>query len=57
MCHPNQPIWIGPFLAASQTPKSSLIEMEMVRWGFGNKPLKDLTMLRKKVEEYEDSLK
>ena len=28
----------------------------MVRKCFGNKPLKDLTMERKKVEEFEESL-
>ena len=28
----------------------------MVRKGFGNKPLKDLTMERKRVEEFEKSL-
>ena len=28
----------------------------MVRKGFGNKPLKDLTMERKKVEEFEEPL-
>ena len=30
--------------------------MDMVRKGFDNKPLKDLTMERKKVEEFEKSL-
>ena len=29
----------------------------MVRKGFGNEPLKDLTMERKGVEEFEESLK
>ena len=33
-----------------------LTEMDMVRKGFGNKPLKDLTMERKRVEEFEESL-
>ena len=28
----------------------------MVRKGFGNKPLKDLTMEKKRVEEFEESL-
>ena len=28
----------------------------MVRKGFGNKPLKDLTIERKRVEEFEESL-
>ena len=30
--------------------------MDMVRKRFGNKPLKDLTMERKRVEEFEESL-
>ena len=29
----------------------------MVRKGFGNEPLEDLTMERKKVEEFEESLR
>ena len=47
---------IGPFLTASQTPNGLLIDMGMVRKGFGNVPLKDLTMERKRVEEFEESL-
>ena len=39
-----------------KAPNSPLIEMDMVRKGFGNKPLKDLTMKRKRVEEFEESL-
>ena len=31
--------------------------MDMVKKGFGNKPLKDLTMERKKVEEFEESFR
>ena len=31
--------------------------MDMVSKGFGNKPLKDLTMERKRVEEFEESLR
>ena len=31
--------------------------MDMVRKFFDNKPLKDLTMERKRVEEFEESLK
>ena len=31
--------------------------MDMVRKGFGNKPLKDLTMESKRVEEFEESLR
>ena len=30
--------------------------MGTVRKGFGNKPFKDLTMERKRVEEFEESL-
>ena len=30
--------------------------MDMVRKSFGNKPLKDLTIERKRVEEFEESL-
>ena len=47
---------IGPFLTASQTPNGLLTNMGMVRKGFGNVPLKDLTMERKRVEEFEESL-
>ena len=38
---------IGPFLTASQTLNGLLTDMDMVRKGFGNIPLKDLTMKRK----------
>ena len=47
---------IGSFLTASQSTKQPLIEMDMVRKCFGNKPLKDLTMEMKRVEEFEESL-
>ena len=47
---------IGPFLTASQTPDGLLTDIGMVRKGFGNVPLKDLTMERKRVEEFEESL-
>ena len=47
---------IGPFLAASQIPNGLLTDMGMVRKNFGNVPLKDLTMERKRVEEFEESL-
>ena len=47
---------IGPFLTASQTPNGLLIDMGMVRKGFGNVHLKDLTMERKRIEEFEESL-
>ena len=47
---------IGPFLTTSQTPNGLLTDMGMVKKGFGNVPLKDLTMERKRVEEFEESL-
>ena len=47
---------IGPFLTASQTPNGLLIDMGMMKKGFGNVPLKDLTMERERVEEFEQSL-
>ena len=47
---------IGPFLTASQTPNGLLIDIGMVRKGFGNVLLKDLTIERKRVEEFEESL-
>ena len=47
---------IGPFLTASQTLNGLLTDMGMVRKNFGNVPLKDLTMKRKRVKEFEESL-
>ena len=47
---------IGPFLTASQAPNSLLTDVGMVRKGFGNEPLKDLTIERKRVDEFEESL-
>ena len=47
---------IVPFLTTSQTPNGLPTDMGMVRKGFGNVPLKDLTMERKRVEEFEESL-
>ena len=47
---------IGPFLTASQIPNGLLTDIGMVRKGFGNVPLKDLTMEKKRVEEVEESL-
>ena len=47
---------IGPFLTASQTIKDLLTDIGIVRKGFGNVPFKDLTMKRKRVEEFEESL-
>ena len=31
--------------------------MDMMRKGFGNDPLKDFTMERKRVEEFEESIR
>ena len=47
---------IGPFLTTSQTPNGFLTDMGMVRKCFGNVPLKDLTIERRRVEEFEESL-
>ena len=47
---------IGSFLTASQSTKLPSHKMDMVRKGFGKKPLKDLKMEREKVEEFEKSL-
>ena len=47
---------IGLFLTASQIPNDLLTDMGMVRKGFGNVSLKDLTIERKRVEEFEESL-
>ena len=47
---------IGPFLTASQAPNGILIDVGMVRKGFGNEPLKDVRMERMRVEEFEESL-
>ena len=47
---------IGPFLIASQAPNGFLTDVGMVRKGFGNVPLKDVTMERVRIEEFEESL-
>ena len=47
---------IGPFLTASQAPNGILTDVGMVRKGFGNEPLKDVTMEMVRVEEFEESL-
>ena len=47
---------IGPFLTASQAPNGLLTNVGMVRKGFCNEPLKDVTMERMRVEEFEESL-
>ena len=44
---------IGPFLTASQAPNGLLTNVGMVRKDFGNEPLKDVTMERVRVEEFE----
>ena len=47
---------IGPFLTVSQVPNGILTDVSMVRKGFGNESLKDVTMERIKVKEFEESL-
>ena len=47
---------IDPFLTTSQAPNGLLTNVGMVRKGFGNEPLKDITMERVRVEEFEESL-
>ena len=47
---------IGPFLTTSQVPNGLLIDVGMVRKSFGNESLKDVTMERMRVEEFEESL-
>ena len=47
---------IGPFLTTFQTPNGLLTDMSMMRKCFSNVPLKDLTMERKRVKEFEESL-
>ena len=47
---------IGPFLIASQAPNGILTDVGMVRKGFGNVPLKDVTMERVRVEEFKEYL-
>ena len=48
---------IGSFLTTSQSTKQPFTEMDMVKKGFGNEPFKGLTMERKRVEEFEESLR
>ena len=47
---------IGPFLTASQAQNGLLTDVGMVRKGFGNEPLKDVTMEKMRVEKFEESL-
>ena len=39
-----------------QAPNGLLTDVGMVRKGFGNVPLKDITMERVRVKEFEESL-
>ena len=54
--HSSNQYEIGPFLTASQIPNGLLTDMGMVRKGFGNAPLKDVTMERVRVEEFKEPL-
>ena len=47
---------IRPFLTASQAPNGLLIDVGMVRKCLVNEPLKNVTMERMRVEEFEESL-
>ena len=47
---------IGLFLTASQAPNGLLTNVGMVRKCFSNEHLKNVTMERMKVEEFENSL-
>ena len=47
---------IGSFLTTFQAPNGILTDVGMVRKGFGNVPLKDITMERVRIEEFEESL-
>ena len=47
---------IGPFLTVSQVPNGLLTDVSMVRKGFGNEPLKDVTMERVRVKEFKEFL-
>ena len=47
---------IGPFLTASQAPNGLLTNVGMMRKSFGHEPLKDVTMERMRVEEFEESV-
>ena len=47
---------ISPFLTASQAPNDLLTYVGIVIKGFGNVPLKDVTMERVRVEKFEESL-
>ena len=47
---------IGPFVTASLAPNGFFTDVGMVRKGFGNEPLKDVTMVRMGAEEFEQFL-
>ena len=47
---------IGSFLTTSQAPTGILTDVGIVRKCLGNEPLKDITMERVRVEEFEESL-
>ena len=40
-----------------KAPNNPLTEMEMVRKSFGNEPLKDMSMERNRVKEFEEFLR
>ena len=46
-------------LSSSQNPWPQRVDLSAftLSWLFGNEPLKDLTMERKRVEEFEESLR
>ena len=47
---------LAPSLLLPKAPNNLLTDMGMVRKRFGNVPLKDLTIERKRLEEFEKSL-
>ena len=47
---------IGPYLTASQAQNGLLTDVGMVRKGFGNEPLKNVTIEIMRVEEFEEFL-
>ena len=56
IAHSTNQYEIGPFLTASQAPNGLLTNVGMMRKSFGNEPLKDVTMERMRVEEFEESV-
>ena len=44
---------IGPFLTTFQAPNGLFTDVGMVRKGSGNEPLKDITIERIRVKEFE----